>query len=352
MKALLKTLGLGLVVIVTLAAIAFVVLHRSSIPYATLEKHYGSPASRYLDLPDGVHVHYRDEGPATGPVIVLVHGFSDSTATWDSWITTLKVRNRVISLDLPGHGLTRAPGTWPAGTTRYVALLDQVVNRLGVRRFAIVGNSMGGSVAWNYALSHPDRLTALVLVDAAGWPAPPPKPGQKSDGALAFQMLRTPWGRWLLSRVDLGPVIADGLRKAYHDPSKVTDAMINRFSDLSHAPDHPAIILGMQDRAWVRATPEAMARIRTPTLVLHGADDRLIPVEAGRRFAATIPEAELIIYPDSGHTPQMEIPARSVADLSAFLARHPADDGHEATHAEGPSPSTPSKAAAAPGTGA
>jgi alpha-beta hydrolase superfamily lysophospholipase len=95
-----------------------------------------------------------------------------------------------------------------------------------------------------------------------------------------------------------------------------------------------------------------MARIRTPTLVLHGADDRLIPVEAGRRFAATIPGAELIIYPDSGHTPQMEIPARSVADLSAFLARHPADDGHEATHADGPSPSTPSKAAAAPGTGA
>ena len=340
MTTLLRRLGLSLAALLVLAAIAFAVVHRGAIPYATLEQRYAAPASRYLDLPDGVHVHYRDEGLATGPVIVLVHGFSDSTATWEGWITALKARNRVISLDLPGHGLTRAPKDWPAGTVRYAALLDQVVNRLSVTRFALVGNSMGGSVAWNYALGHPDRLTALVLVDAAGWPEPPRKPGQKSDGALAFEMLRTPWGRWLLSRIDLRPVIADGLRKAFHDPSRVTDGMIDRFSDLSHAPDHPAIILGMQDRAWVRATPDAMARIRTPTLVMHGADDRLIPVENGRRCASTIPGAELMVYPDCGHTPQMEIPDRSVADLAAFLARHPAGDAPAGHQAEGPSPST------------
>ena len=170
MTTLLRRLGLSLAALLVLAAIAFAVVHRGAIPYATLEQRYAAPASRYLDLPDGVHVHYRDEGLATGPVIVLVHGFSDSTATWEGWITALKARNRVISLDLPGHGLTRAPKDWPAGTVRYAALLDQVVNRLSVTRFALVGNSMGGSVAWNYALGHPDRLTALVLVDAAGEP--------------------------------------------------------------------------------------------------------------------------------------------------------------------------------------
>ena len=343
MTPVFKRLGLALAVLVALALIALAVLHRGTLSYATLEQRYAAPASRYLDLPDGVHLHYRDEGPSSGPVIVLVHGFSDSTATWDAWISPLKAHYRVISLDLPGHGLTRAPPTWPAGTAHYVDLLDRVVGRLGVPRFALVGNSMGGSVAWNYALLHPDRLTALVLVDAAGWPEPSRKPGQASNGALAFQMLRTPWGRWLLSHIDLRPVIADGLRKAFHDPSKVTDTMINRFSDLSHAPDHPAIILGMQTRGWVLATPEAMARIRTPTLVMHGVDDRLIPVAAGRRFAATIPGAQLILYPDSGHTPQMEIPARSAADLTAFLARHGdgAVDAGAGSQAEGPSPSTP-----------
>ncbi len=341
MTPLVKRLGVALVVVAALIAIAFAVLHRGSIPYATLEQRYAAPASRYLDLPDGVHVHYRDEGPATAPVIVLVHGFADSTATWDAWIASLKGRYRVISLDLPGHGLTRAPRTWPAGTGQYADLVDRVVvDRLGVRRFALAGNSMGGAVAWTYALSHPDRLTALVLVDAAGWPEAPRKPGGRSDGALAFQMLRTPWGRWLLSHIDLRPVIAQGLRKAFHDPSKVTDAMINRFSDLSHAPDHPAIILGMQGHPGIRATPEAMGRIHTPTLVMHGVDDRLIPVEAGQRFAATIPGAEPILYPDSGHTPQMEIPDRSVADLIAFLARHPDGGGPLPGQAAGPSPAT------------
>jgi pimeloyl-ACP methyl ester carboxylesterase len=327
MTRTLKILGLVVGGVLALGLIALVALHRGEVPYATLEQRYATPASRWLDMPDGVRVHYRDEGRSDGPVIVLVHGFSDSTATWDSWIPTLGQRYRVISLDLPGHGLTRAPRDWPAGTASFAALLDRVVTRLGVQRFAVVGNSMGGSVAWNYALAHPERLTALVLVDAAGWP----EPRRRQGGALAFQMLRTPAGRWLLSHVDLRPVIADGLRKAFHDPSKVTDRMIDRFSDLSHAPDHPAIILGMQDRPWIVATPETMARIHTPTLVLHGDDDKLIPVEAGRKFATTIPGARLIIYPDVGHTPQMEIPARSVADLQAFL---------EQSQAAGPSVST------------
>ena len=338
MTALLKILALGLAGLIAVVGIGGLALRQGVVPYATLEQRYASPDSRYLDLPGGLHVHYRDTGPAAGPVVVLVHGFADSTATWDGWVAPLSAHYRVISLDLPGHGLTRAPRNWPAGTTSYAALVDQVVTRLGVDRFALVGNSMGGSVAWNYALIHPERLTALVLVDAAGWPEPQRKGG--GGGALAFQLLRTPWGRWLLSRVDLRPVIADGLRKAFHDPSRVTDGMINRFNDLSHAPDHPAIILGMQDRSWVIATPEAMARIHTPTLVMHGADDRLIPVESGRRFAATIPGAKLIVYPDSGHTPQMEIPARSVADLLAFLGPMNLGPSGARPQADGPSPAT------------
>jgi pimeloyl-ACP methyl ester carboxylesterase len=104
----------------------------------------------------------------------------------------------------------------------------------------------------------------------------------------------------------------------------------------------------MQDRPWIVATPEMMAGSSTPTLVLHGVDDKLIPVEAGRKFAATIPGARLIVYPDAGHTPQMEIPARSVADLQAFLERSqgaPTTSG--SPQAAGPSPSSPSAPAGA-----
>ncbi len=315
MSAVLKWLGRVVLGIVALLAVAYLLLHRGPIPYATLEARYVTPASRWVDLPGGLHVHYRDEGRKDAPVLVLVHGFSDSTATWNGWIDRLGRDYRIISLDLPGHGLTRAPTTYLGGSAAFADVVDQVTTRLGVPKFAIAGNSMGGGVAWTYALKHPERLTALVLVDAAGWPE------QHSNGKtpLAFQLLRTSWGRELLSQIDLKPVIAEGMKKAFYDQTKATPDIINRFADLSRAPDHPAIIMGMQTAPRTPATAEQLATLRLPTLVMHGENDNLIPVENGRRFAAAIPGARMIIYPKVGHTPEMEIPEKSAADLKAFL---------------------------------
>jgi pimeloyl-ACP methyl ester carboxylesterase len=315
---LLKALGVGLAVIVGLLVIGFFVIRQGPIPYATLEARYATPSSRYLDLPGGVHVHYRDEGRKDAPVIVLIHGFSDSTATWDRWVSALGQDYRIVSLDLPGHGLTRAPATYVASSAAYDAIVDQTTRKLGIDHFALAGNSMGGGVAWRYALAHPERLTALILVDAAGWP----ETGARRDPPLAFKLLRTGFGRWLLRQIDLKPLIRDGLKKAFYDPSKADSAMVDRFSDLSHAPDHPAIISNMQDGQRTYADASQLATIKTPTLVMHGDHDRLIPVEHGRKFAEAIPGAQLIVYPNVGHLPQMEIAERSAADLKAFLRAH------------------------------
>ena len=318
MSRLLKALGVGLVLIVGLAVIGFLVIRQGPIPYAVLEARYATPASRYLDLPGGLHVHYRDEGRRDGPTIVLIHGFSDSTVTWNGWIRALGADYRLISLDLPGHGLTRAPATYVADSAAFDGVVDQTTRKLGVDRFALAGNSMGGGVAWRYALAHPDRLTALILVDAAGWP----ETDAGRDPPLAFKLLRTDFGRWLLRQIDLRPLIRDGLKKAFYDPSKADPAMVDRFADFSHAPDHPAIISHMQDGPRTFADARQLATIRTPTLVMHGDHDRLIPVENGRRFANAIPGAQLIVYPNVGHLPQMEISDRSAADLKAFLRAH------------------------------
>lgn len=318
MSKLLKGLGVGLAIIAGVVALAFLAMRQGPIPYATLEARYASPASRYLDLPGGLHVHYRDEGRRDAPVIVLVHGFADSTATWNGWIKALGADYRLISLDLPGHGLTRAPSTYVANSAAFDEVVDQATRRLGVDRFALAGNSMGGAVAWTYAIAHPDRLTALILVDSAGWP----ETSVGRDPPLAFKLLRTGFGRWLLSQINLKPLIREGLKKAFYNPSKADPAMVDRFADFAHAPDHAAIIINMQVAQRTYANAKQLSAIHAPTLVMHGDHDLLIPLANGRRFASAIPGAQLIVYANVGHLPQMETTDLSASDLKAFLRGH------------------------------
>ncbi len=95
------------------AAVSLSACLAGDIPYATLEAKYASPASQYADLPGGVRVHYRDEGPRQAArTLVLIHGFSASLHAWEPWVERLSKDYRVVTLDLPGHGLTRAPGDY------------------------------------------------------------------------------------------------------------------------------------------------------------------------------------------------------------------------------------------------
>ena len=294
-------------------------LRGPEIPYAELEARYATAGSAYVDLPGGVHLHYRAAGELGAPVVVLVHGYGDSFTSWDGWNAALAAKYRVLSVDLPGHGLTRAPEGYVLSSDGYVELLDAFASALRLPRFALAGNSMGGGVAWRYATRHPERLSALVLVDAAGWPLPPPK-----DLPLAFRILQYSAGRWLLAHIDNRPLIAEGLKKDVYDTAVITDAFVDRWAELQRAPGHRAILMSASPGGFATASDEVLAAIRVPTLVLHGAADTLIPLASGQRFAAAIPGARLIAYPHVGHLPQVEIPARSAADVAAFLEALPA----------------------------
>lgn len=300
---------------IAVAVGAWFLLQRPDIPYATLEQRYGHADSRYVDLPGGVRAHYRDVGPRDAPAIVLVHGFSASTDAWEGWIGPLSKDYRVVVLDLPGHGLTRGPLI--GGRNGFEAVVDGVTQGLGLSRFTLGGNSMGGGVAWAYTLDHPDKVERLVLVDAAGWPA------QKASGAAIFSIMRTPVGRRLLKNIDSRPLIAQGLRAAYLDASLVTPALIDRYADLARGPGHRDVLLALQNGPRQEATAANLSRIHVPTLILFGQDDRLIPAADGEKFHKAIPGATLILYPGVGHVPMEQIPAQSVADLKAWLATHP-----------------------------
>ena len=306
-------IGMAVAVVALLAGC--LALNRPDIPYATLEAKYANAQSRYMDLPDGLHIHYRDQGLASGPPVVMVHGFSASLHAWEPWVQRLGGDYRIVTLDLPGHGLTRAAADYPASIDRYADLVDVVAQRLALGPYVVVGNSMGGGVAWDDALRHPGHVRGLVLVDAAGWPAR----RRGGDGPLIFQLMRNPLGRALLRKMDTRPMAKSGLQSAYFDKSLVTPALVDRYVELSRAPGHRDILLTIVSRPESGVTANTFKTIGAPTLVMHGEQDRLIPVADGRAFAATIPGARIVTYPRVGHVPMEQIPDRSAADLKAFL---------------------------------
>jgi len=282
-----------------------------------MQAKYGGPASRFVDLGGGLRVHVRDEGPRDAPVIVLLHGSNASLHTWDEWTKQLTGQYRVIRYDQPGHGLT---GPHPRGdysAKAFVDVLDRVTRRLDTGRFVLAGNSMGGWVAWNYALAQPKRLRGLVLVDASG-----PAEATPKRLPIGFRIARSPIAPYL-GQLTPRWLIARSVRQSLHVQDAVTPAMIDRYWELLRYPGNRVATLDRAKTPRTIATPELMRRIATPTLVLWGAEDTLIPLSAGKWFGEHIPGATLVVLPDVGHIPMEEAPERSLQALKAWLTRLP-----------------------------
>ncbi len=292
---------------------------------------------------DGIEVHWRDEGPAPAlktapislhsadhpprptpqvghapvPTVILLHGAGASLHTWDGWTERLRSEFRVIRLDLPGFGLT---GPHPSGDYSPEAtadFLERFIDAAGVERFALVGSSLGGYYAWRFALRHPDRVTALILIDAVGYPV-----DEANSSAVAMQMARMPVLSELIRFAPVRGVVRSSLLDAYGDDEKVTDALVNRYTELLLRPGNRAA-LGDRARANRRLSDwQRLPQLRTPTLVMWGGQDTWIRLSHAERFAGDIPGAQLVIYPRLGHLPMEEAPETSAQDALTFLRRH------------------------------
>ena len=293
-----------------LAGLALLILSqvRRDIPLEELKRSYAGGASRFIDVA-GLQVHYRDEGE--GPPLVLLHGTGASLHTWDAWAEALRSRFRVIRMDLPGFGITGPNREDDYRIESYVAFLDAFRGKLGLDGFALAGNSLGGQIAWSYAVAHPEQVRALVLLDPVGYRIDRP--------ALVFRLARTPGLSWLMTKLDPGPITEKTLRDCYGDPSKITPALVERYSRLAlREGNRRAFVARVARRAEDRSAD--IAKVRAPTLILWGAQDRLIPVAHAERFAHAIPGTRLIVYDGVGHVPMEEIGERSAADAGAFVS--------------------------------
>jgi pimeloyl-ACP methyl ester carboxylesterase len=311
-----RILGITLLLIVLILVGAWLWLRGPDIPYETLEAKYAKADSHFVNLPGGYHAHYREDGDPNAPLLVLLHGFGDSFTTWEGWVRELAPQLHIISLDFPGHGLTRAPvGTTLSGDG-LADFVDAFAAELALPKFAVAGNSMGGGAAWELAVRHPDRVNALILVDAAGFANDTP-PGKQP---LAFQILRYRLGRTLLSKIDNRPLIEQGLKVDVYDKALITPSIVDRFAEFQRAPGHREILMSVNMVARAAGTTaELLSSIKVPTLILWGESDPLIEPGAAKKFAAAISGSKLITYPEVGHLPQLEIAQRSAADVAAFL---------------------------------
>lgn len=307
-----KLLTLSIILLALGAAGYF--LFAPDIPRSALLAKYGRPPSQFMALADGARIHFRDRGPRDAPALILIHGSNASLFTWEGWAALLSHSFRVVSLDMPGHGLTGAVPSGDYSEEAMTQVVARVADGLHLARFAIGGNSMGGGVAARFAEEYPQRVTQLILVDAGGMPV-----REGKHVPLAFRLARIPVLNLLLLYVTPRALVVEGLDDAIVRKSIIDDQMIDRYWDFARMQGTREATLRRfqlpRDDFVFRNT----RRVVAPTLILWGEEDRLVPVEAGRRYARAIAGARLIIYPGTGHLPQEEVTDRSASDVRNFM---------------------------------
>ncbi len=307
---------LGIIVAVILA---FLLLRTPDTDRDAMIAKYSGPAGAFVAGPAGQRIHYRDQGQRGGPAIILVHGANASLHTWEPLVERLGPDYRVVTLDLPGHGLTGATPDTDYSAEGMMAAVDVVAAKLGLDHFILGGNSMGGWIAWRYALAHPDRVDALLLLDASGMPL---RKGEKRPPSnVGFRVLEYPFGRWLATRITPRMLVEESLRGSIERQEIVDDAMIDRYWELLRFPGNREATVMRTKMDREPAVAARVGEIKAPTLILFGDKDRVINPSAAQTFHERIAGSEVVIEKGIGHLPMEEAPDQTAAAIADFLKR-------------------------------
>ena len=299
------------------------------VPIPALEgtlppRQLADPDSLFVEV-DGLDVHYKQAGPPPGEgqrAFLLLHGFAASTFSWREVMAPLAEGGAtIVAFDRPAFGLTERPmpGEWqgpsPYRPEAQAALTVGLLDALGIERAVLVGNSAGGTVALLTALLYPERVEALVLVDAAVYS------GGGAPGWIR-PLLHTPQAR------RLGPLFARAIRNwgqefgrsAWHDPSRFTPEIWEGYNRPLRAENWDRALWELTLASDYPDLPARLDELQMPVLVITGDDDRIVPTEQSQRLAREIPGAELAVMPACGHVPQEECPAAFLEAVDFFCS--------------------------------
>ena len=311
MKKLAKIL-LGIAVILV---IAFVIFRTPDTDPVEMRAKYGGAPSQFIALYNGPTVHLRDEGPRDAPAIVLLHGSNADLHTWQPWTERLRDEYRIIRFDQIGHGLTGPAPDGDYSTAAFVKTVDQVADRLGLGKFVLGGNSMGGKIAMAYAIAHPERLDGVILVDAGG--APYKRGG--GGGNIGFTIARMPVVNTLMTQITPRSIIEQSLSQSVSNQAVVTPQVVDRYWELLRYPGNRAATIARFGEPEYTFDAVDLGQMNVPTLIIWGEEDALIPFSSAAWFAENLPDSISISYPGIGHLPMEEAPDKSAAAVRQWL---------------------------------
>ena len=265
---------------------------------------------RVIELPDG-DLQVREDGPADGPPVVLLHGFACSLRWWDDIVPARAREHRVIRFDLLGHGGSEKPKEG-YGMESQARLVAGALDRLGVRRAAVVGHSMGGSVATALTEQRPRRVRSLVILDS---------PSKKGDAELPLtaRLGFVPVLGQAIQSVVPDALVRNGLESAFAEGFDVPDRFVDDFRDMtytSYDDSHRA----SDDYSDERGLADRLADESVPLLVVYGAEDDLVDPQSAQGFRA-VPGARIVTLDGVGHSPHVEAPRPTARLIDRFLAQ-------------------------------
>ncbi|MEG3164458.1 alpha/beta hydrolase [Sphingomonas sp. PB2P19] len=260
---------------------------------------------------DGARLRLRDTGPRDAPAVIMLHGFGASLDTWEPWAKSLSTRHRVIRFDLPGFGLTGPDPSGDYGDARAIRILAGLMDQLGIDRATLIGNSLGGRIAWTFAAAHPARVARLVLVSPDGFASPGFAYGTPPEVPLMMQALPYVAPRGMLK---------SSLAAAYARPEALRAATLTRYRDMMLAPGVRRAMLVRMAQIILDDPVPILARIPAPTLLLWGEKDGMIPIGNASDYLRHMPHARLVRLPNLGHVPFEEDPVASLPPVERFLS--------------------------------
>jgi pimeloyl-ACP methyl ester carboxylesterase len=307
-----KYLVFGIGAIIVLVSLLFGYRDKS---VDDLKSTYAQSPSAFV-LVDGMNVHYRDEGnPLDSLPIVLIHGTGSSLHTFDAWAATLKTQRRVVRMDIPAFGLTGPFHDRNYSIDNYLIFMEDFLLARGIKHCILAGNSLGGQIAWEFTVKKPEIVEKLILIDAAGYPK------QSTSEPIAFKLARTPFLNKIMTFITPLFLVKSSVKNVYADKSKVSEALIKRYFDLTLREGNRQALL---DRMLVVYDTSRVMQIKTieqPTLVLWGEQDLLIPLANASRFHEDLPNDTLVILKNVGHVPMEESPTESLNTVLNFIQK-------------------------------
>ncbi len=299
-----------------LVILVFAVFAQKDIPKEQMIKKYATGNSKFMPVM-GMQVHYRDEGNQQDSIpLVLIHGTSSSLHTWEKVTAILNDaqhgNKRVITLDMPAFGLTGPNIENSYSYEHYTQVIDSLLIKLKVNKCIIGGNSLGGGIAWHYAITLPQKVSKLVLIDASGYPK------KNEKGSLGFKIAQMPVINNLLLFITPKSLIRKSIEGVYYDQSLIEESTVTRYHELLLCAGNRKAALSLFKHPFSQNT-ELIKTIEAPTLIIWGKEDGLIHVENAYQFKKDIKNSQLVIFDKVGHVPNEEAPAKVANAIHDFL---------------------------------